>query len=75
LEIKIEWHDSLIISAMAVESGSVAAFDLAKLNDTEIFLKVRQQMLQLLYARLQENGLCPPNVQALMKMKHLLSGR
>jgi hypothetical protein len=50
----------------------VAAFDLAGLQDTETFFKVTQRMLQLLYARLQEGGLCPPNIQALLKMKRLL---
>jgi hypothetical protein len=55
-----------------LESVSVAAFDLARLGDTGTFLKVSQRMLELLYARLQEYGLCPPNIQALLKMKHLL---
>jgi hypothetical protein len=54
--------------------ASVAAFDLARLEDSGVFLQVSQRMLQLLYARLQEYGLCPPNVQALLKMKHLLQG-
>jgi len=45
---------------------------LAGLQDTETFFKVTQRMLQLLYARLQECGLCPPNIQALLKMKRLL---
>jgi CRP-like cAMP-binding protein len=61
-------------SAQALGGVSVAAFDLAKLEDSEIFLKVSTRMLELLYARLQEYGICPPNVQALLKMKHLVQG-
>lgn len=64
--------DRLGVSARALGSVSVAAFDLAGLQDTETFFKVTQRMLQLLYARLQEGGLCPPNIQALLKMKRLL---
>ena len=64
--------DRLGVSARALGEVSVAAFDLAGLQDTGTFLKVTQRMLQLLYARLQEGGLCPPNVQALLKMKRLL---
>jgi CRP-like cAMP-binding protein len=59
-------------SARALGTVSVAAFDLARLGDTGTFLKLSQRVLQLLYARLQEYGLCPPNVQALLKMKHRL---
>jgi len=66
--------DRVAVSARTLGDVSVAAFDLARLGDTETFLKVSQRMLQLLYARLQEYGLCPPNVQALLKMKHLLQG-
>jgi hypothetical protein len=66
--------DRLGVSARASGSASVVAFDLARLGDSGTFLKVSQRMLQLLYARLQEYGLCPPNVQALLKMKHLLQG-
>jgi hypothetical protein len=64
--------DRVGASARALGSVSVAAFDLARLGDTGTFLKLSQRMLQLLYARLQEYGLCPANVQALLKMKHLL---
>ena len=67
-------QDRLGASAWALGSASVVAFDLARLGDTGTFLKVSQRMLQLLYTRLQEYGLCPPNVQALLKMKHLLQG-
>jgi CRP-like cAMP-binding protein len=64
--------DRVAVSARTLGNVLVAAFDLARLGDTGTFLKVSQRMLQLLYARLQEYGLCPPNVQALLKMKHLL---
>jgi len=64
--------DRLGVSALALGPVSVVAFDLTRLKDTGTFLKVSQRVLQLLYARLQEYGLCPPNVQALLKMKHLL---
>jgi len=64
--------DRLGVSARALGSVSVVAFDLTRLGDTGTFLKVSQRVLQLLYARLQEYGLCPPNVQALLKMKRLL---
>jgi len=64
--------DRLGVSARAWGSVSVAAFDLARLQDTGTFFKVTQRMLQLLYAWLQEGSLCPPNVQALLKMKRLL---
>ena len=64
--------DRLGVSARAFGSASLVAFDLAKLGDTNTFIKVSQRMLQLLYAHLQEYGLCPPNVQALLKMKHML---
>ena len=59
-------------SALALGAVSVAAFDLARLEDSEIFLKLSTRMLELLYARLQEYGICPPNVQSLLKMKRWL---
>lgn len=65
-------QDRVSVSARALGAVSVAAFDLTRLGDTGTFLKLSQRMLQLLYARLQEYNLCPPNVQALLKMKHLL---
>lgn len=61
-------------SARALGTASVAAFDLARLADSEIFLKLSIRMLGLLYARLQEFGICPPNVQALLKFKRMLQG-
>jgi CRP-like cAMP-binding protein len=64
--------DRLGVSAQALESASVVALDLPRLGDSGTFLKVSQRMLQLLYARLQEYGLCPPNVQALLKFNRLL---
>jgi CRP-like cAMP-binding protein len=64
--------DRVSVSARTLRDASVAALDLARLKDSVIFLKVSERMLQLLYARLQEYGLCPPNVQALLKMKRLI---
>jgi hypothetical protein len=65
-------QDFLTASAFAVEPVSLAAFDLRRLGDTQTFMKVSQRMLQILYGLLQENGLCPPNLQAWLKMKRLL---
>jgi len=64
--------DRVGVSARASGPVSVVAFDLARLGETGTFLKVSQRMLLLLYARLQEYGLCPPNVRALLNMKHLM---
>lgn len=64
--------DRLSVSVLALETVSVVELDLRKLGDTQTFMKVSQRMLQLLYALLQECGICPPNVSALLKMKHLL---
>ena len=63
--------DRLGVSARALGSVSLVAFELTRMGDTGAFLKVSQRVLQLLLARLQEYGLCPPNVQALLKMKCL----
>jgi len=60
------------ISARALEAVSVAVFDLDRLGDSETFRKLSLRMLELLYARLQANGLCPPNVQALLKFRRML---
>jgi len=64
--------DRLSVSIRALETVSLVALDLRKLGDTQTFMKVSQRMLQLLYARLQECGICPPNISGLLKMKHLL---
>jgi hypothetical protein len=64
--------DRVGISARALETTSLAAFDLNRLGDSDAFRKVRLRMLELLYARLQEYGICPPNVQALLKFKRML---
>jgi CRP-like cAMP-binding protein len=64
--------DRLSVSVRALEAVSLVALDLNKIGDSHTFLKVSQRMLQLLYARLQECGICPPNVSGLLKMKHLM---
>jgi CRP-like cAMP-binding protein len=66
--------DRVGVSARALESTSLVVFDLRRLGDSEIFRKVSIRMLELLYARLQEYGICPPNVQALLKFKRMLEG-
>jgi CRP-like cAMP-binding protein len=68
-------QDFLAVSAFAIEPVSLVAFDLQSLGDTQTFMKVSQRMLQILYGILQEHGLCPPNIQAWLRMKrHLLAG-
>ena len=66
--------DRVGISVHALKLVSVAAFDLERLGDSETFRKVSLRMLELLYARLQEHGICPPNIQALLKFKRMLQG-
>jgi len=66
--------DRVGISARALEATSLVVFDLERLGDSEIFRKLSIRMLELLYARLQEYGICPPNVQALLKFKRMLEG-
>lgn len=66
--------DRVGVSARALESTSLVVFDLRRLGESEIFRKVSIRMLELLYARLQEYGICPPNVQALLKFKRMLEG-
>ncbi len=64
--------DRVGISARALGPTSLVVFDLKRLRDTGTFHKVSLRMLALLYARLQEYGICPPNVQALLKFKRML---
>lgn len=64
--------DGVGISARAVEPTSLVVFDLKRLGDTGIARKISIRMLELLYARLQEYGICPTNVQALLKFKRML---
>jgi len=64
--------DRVGTSARALETTSLVVFDLERMGDSETFRKVRLRMLELLYARLQEYGICPPNVQALLKFKRML---
>ncbi len=66
--------DRVGVSARALEATSLVVFDLERLGDSETFRKISIRMLELLYARLQEYGICPPNVQALLKFKRMLEG-
>lgn len=59
--------DHLVVSGQALEAVSLVAFNLKRLGDTQTLLKVSQRMLQLLYARLQEYGICPPNNRAIVE--------
>jgi hypothetical protein len=65
--------DRITIEAQALDPVSVVAFDLDRLGDSQVFLKISQWMSQSLYQRLQECGLCPPNVKGLLKLKHTYS--
>lgn len=65
-------QDFLTVSAHAKEPTSLVIFDLQRLGDTQTFMKLSQRMLQILYGKLQEQGLCPPNIEAWLKMKRLL---
>jgi hypothetical protein len=64
--------DRIGISARAVKRTKLAVFNLERLADTGTFRKVSIRMLELLYARLQEYGICPPNVRALLRFKRML---
>jgi CRP-like cAMP-binding protein len=64
--------DRIAVSAHALEPVSLVALALEHLRDSQTFLKVSQRMVQNLYGRLQESGLCPPNIQALLRLGHVL---
>ena len=64
--------DRIVMTAQALEATSLVAFDLDRLGDTEIFMKVGRQLILNLYARLQESGVCPPNVEGLLKLKRAM---
>lgn len=64
--------ERIAVSARAIEPSRLLAIRLESLGDTQVFSKITTLMLRALYAHLQESGLCPPNVQALLKMKRLL---
>lgn len=64
--------DRITVTASARSATTVVVLDLDKLDDGTTLLKVSQRMVQLLYARLQEGGVCPPDVQGLLKWQQLL---
>jgi CRP-like cAMP-binding protein len=64
--------DRITLEAQAVDQVSLVACDLDRLGDSQVFMKISQWMLQSLYGRLQESGLCPPNVRGLLKLKQLI---
>lgn len=59
-------------AAFALEPATLVAFDLQKLGDAYVYLKVRENMLQLLYSILQQSDLCPPNIYSWLKLKRQL---
>jgi|GEM_PF-1181318 len=65
-------QDFLSLSATSTGPVTLAVFDFLRLGDTQSFMKISQRTLQLLYGTLQEHGLCPPNIQAWLKLKRLL---
>ena len=64
--------DRIAVSARALEPVSLGSFDLSRLNDSETFRKISLYVVRCLYGWLQETGLCPPNIQAYLKLKHTL---
>ena len=60
--------DRISVAAHAVEAVSVVALDLRRLREPLILANVRQRMLQNLYGLLQEGGVCPPNIQLLLRL-------
>ena len=65
--------DRIAVAAYALQLTTLIALDLDRLGDAETFLSIQAQMLQHLYGRLQEGGICPPNIQGLLRLKHLLN--
>lgn len=64
--------DRIKVSAKALDPSSLVVLDLHRLQNTQAFLKVGQRMVQGLYGLLQEYGLCPPNLSALLNLGHSL---
>jgi CRP-like cAMP-binding protein len=64
--------DRITVAATARKTTTLVALDLNRLGDATTLLKVSQRMVQLLYGRLQEGGVCPPDVQGLLKLQHFL---
>lgn len=56
-------------SAQALEKTSVVELDLPRMRESDAFLRLSQRMILELYAHLQEGGLCPANVQALLALR------
>ena len=63
--------DSIAVAARALRATTVIALDLGHLDDGAVLLNLSHRMVQLLYARLQEGGVCPPDVQGLLKWQHV----
>jgi len=65
--------DRISVAAHAVEAVSVVVLDLRRLREPLILANVRQRMLQNLYGLLQEGGVCPQNIQLLLRLSEDVS--
>lgn len=65
--------DRIAVAARALQAATVIALDLGHLGDGTALLNVSHRMVQLLYARLQEGGVCPPDVQGLLRWQQPLN--
>lgn len=63
--------DRIAVSALAAENVTVAVLSLKRLQSPESIWRLRSRMLQILYGLLQEHGLCPPNIPALLELGHV----
>lgn len=64
--------DRIAVAAQTVKATSLVTIDLDRLGDSEVFRKIGQQLIVNLYARLQESGVCPPNVAGLLNLKRAM---
>jgi len=55
-------------SARILEPTSLVAVDLRRLTQVELALKVRRRLVQQLFGLLQELGICPPDLGALLAL-------
>jgi CRP-like cAMP-binding protein len=66
--------DRIEASAQAVGPVSLVALDLSLLHDSQTLWKVSQATLLKLYAWLQAGGICPPDVEGLLRLKQMRQG-
>ena len=60
--------DRIVTSARALDLCEMVTVDLERIRDPTTLSKLGLRMVQNLFARLQEGGLCPPNVRAFLKL-------